>query len=156
MELKDLWIRLIKYYDPYPQPTNAQYKNWCAEMQRYNILEVQEMVEIIEKAYNMFPTIERCLAIVDSVAERNRCEQVAQENLEAKKFWDVEYQKIHQDNWGKQVIKLIKGLLNNKLTRGQYIQQAEELGIDVTSLKRLYESSNLDMSKVAGFQQKRR
>ncbi len=149
--MKILFKELLDFFQPRPIPSDVFYQRWLDEMGRYDYKEIKEMTDVLIKSQQRFPSLSQCIAVVDSIAERNRETSRTTENKEekvrAREFFTPDGQ---QTDWQKKVHKLIIGLLTGQLTRGQYLIGARSLDINVDSLQRHYISQKLDLKGYAG------
>lgn len=149
--MKKLFNELKDFFQPNPKPSEVFYQRWLDEMGKYHILEIKEMVATIIKSQVRFPALSQCIAVVDSIAERNRetarLTDKKEEKERAREFLTPDGQ---QTDWQKKVHRLIIGLLTGQLTRGQYLLGAKSLDINVDSLQKHYISQKLNLKGYAG------
>lgn len=142
-ELKTLWRRLLAFYQPMPKPTEEFYQTWLIEMQKYDISDVREMIAHVERHNHRMPALSEQIAVVDSFNFKRQ--QVlwqkgkVREREDAAVFWSGQ----KADDYGKNCIKLIQGMLDGTIERPQFIGRMRELGM-------LEEADNLEMFYIRG------
>jgi len=149
--LKKLFQEIIDFFAPPKPPSDVFYDAWHTDMKKYDYAEVVEMTETLKRTQPLgrIPALSTCIALVDSIAARNREEKLIKDRNEAEKFLRAENVRTF-DQWGSLVMKLIKGLVNHNVTRGKYLEGARALNINVDPLERYYKKNNYELDKYAG------
>lgn len=145
-DLKNIWKQLIAFYQPVPKPSEEFFRAWLAEMQKYDIADVREMIAHIERHNNRMPALSEQIAVVDSISF-NRQQSLWQKEKEQERkdttaFWSGQ----HADDYGKQCLKLIKGILAETIDRGQFLSGMRQLGMlsEADSLQAYYAERGLE------------
>lgn len=131
--LKEIWKRLINFYQPKPIPSDEFYIQWRLRMQVYDLSDVEEMADHIEEnksRMGLFPALSEFMAIADSI-QSNRLGYEAAAAKEAEKkqaeaFWRED---AEGNDYGKKCLKLIKSMLGGTITRQDYISEMRNLGM---------------------------
>lgn len=144
-DFKNLWRQLIAFYQPIPKPSEEFYRTWLAEMQKYDINDVREMIAHIERHNNRIPALSEQIAVVDSLSI-NRQQALwhkvkVQERREASAFWSG----VHADDYGKQSLKLIKDMLAETIDRKHFLSEMRHLGMisEADNLQSFYDLRGL-------------
>lgn len=119
--MKKLFTDLLVFYEPQPKPTKAFYEKWLKEMSQYNIRDVKTGLNILMNNKKYFPSIDECLTFVDSAATINRQRTI-------KKDLDKKTSRVEMDDEMRSWKQNLDNFLNKKITRGEYLKKAVEIG----------------------------
>lgn len=121
MNYKEIFNQMLVFYEPNPKPTEGFYQKWLAEMGKYRVEDVKNGINVLENNKNRFPTIDECVAFVDSVAEHSRMRmKKAEEEKKPSRVEMDDDMRAWRDNY--------HDLINRKVTRGEYLKKAIEIG----------------------------
>jgi len=81
--MKDLWLKLIKYYKPVPLPTDMAYEMWCTKMQRYTDQDMNDMFTILTGKGFKFGKLP-ATDIMAEIAEECRLRRISREKTRGK------------------------------------------------------------------------
>ena len=137
--LKDNLRRLIEYYratDPRLNVTSEYQSQWLHSMSRFDDDAVDKTVAHFKEWVDRFPTVHQCVVVADSI----------QQNIDlANKPKPVKPQWQENDEFAKKAFKLIQGILSADLTRKEYLEGCEAMGMDMASLRQYYAQHDMSI-----------
>ncbi len=139
--LRQHFQHMVKFFQPRPEPSGEFYEKWRGKMSAYDIEDVAIMVDHIESHKRQFPSLDECIATVDSLAfnrRKNETETRRTEQKQREQWYDAV-----KDDYGKKSVNLIRQLLSGKISRRQYVEGCEALGQDMRTLRQYYKKWSL-------------
>ncbi len=153
MTLKEHLRDLIGYFAPREKPSNAVCAVWLSEMQKYDIEAIQKMSDHMKahEETGRWPSVNRFVGYADTFQckiNQARDEQIKREQaVAAKKLYSGD---LGNDEFSKICSNLLADMLNGKITRRQYIEGLEAVGINMSPLKKYLSWHDLNLDRLAG------
>lgn len=157
MEPHDVVGELIKFFNPREKPSDAWMMQTVKELRRYDMKALDDGYGIICRTQRMFPALDAIIQACNQAQESINAAKLAAYGARERRAAEALFAgNLGSDDFGRRAGKNIAGLLKGTITRGEFVQEAEALGINCRGLKSYYLDNDLPLDKPAGSQRRER